>query len=204
MASRDVALVQGPPGTGKTTVFESAINASVDHMSGGTTMVYMAPTNRLVAEMLEKVAFVYKCLGKSKGDIANDVRVYGSQFNFGPTYAKMNLAPDSQVKLVITTEYQRVFASRERISSYHLLIDEASKSPLHSPFIALADSLLTYRGDALASINVIGDPQQAITLNEEYRGPRRDKAASGQEGANPVAGFQGHPPEVLLISRHEL
>lgn len=141
-------------------------------MSGGTTMVYMAPTNRLVEEMLEKVAFVYKGLGKSKGDIANDVRVYGSQFNFGPTYAKMNLAPDSQVKLVITTEYQRVFASRERISSYHLLIDEASKSPLHSPFIALADSLLTYRGEALASINVIGDPQQAITLNEEYRGPR--------------------------------
>lgn len=172
MTSRDVALVQGPPGTGKTTVFESAVNHSVDQMGGDTAMVYMAPTNRLVEEMLEKVAFVYKALGKSKGDIANEVRVYGSQFNFGPTYAKMNLAPDTQVKLVITTEYQRIFATRERVTSYHLMIDEASKSPLHAPFIALADSLLTYRGEALASINVIGDPQQAITLNEEYRGQR--------------------------------
>ena len=162
--------MQGPPGTGKTTVFESVVNASVDGMGGGVTMVYMAPTNRLVREMLEKVAYVYKVLGKARGDLANEVRVYGSQFYFGPTYGKMNLAPDNQVKLIITTEYQRIFATRERASSYHLLIDEASKSPLHAPFIALADSLLTYRGEALASINVIGDPQQAIMLNEEYRG----------------------------------
>ena len=169
MSSRNVALVQGPPGTGETTVFESVVNASVDGMGGGVTMVYMAPTNRLVREMLEKVAYVYKVLGKARGDLANEVRVYGSQFYFGPTYGKMNLAPDNQVNLIHTTEYQRIFAPRERASSYHLLIDEASKSPLHAPFIALADSLLTYRGEALASINVIGDPQQAIMLNEEYR-----------------------------------
>jgi AAA domain len=169
MAKRDVALVQGPPGTGKTTVFESAVNAAVDKMSGGSTMVYMAPTNRLVAEMLEKVAYVYRLLGKSMSDIANEVRVYGSQFNFGMTYAKMNMAPDTQVKLVITTEYQRVFTTT---ATFHLMIDEASKSPLHAPFIALAEDLLSNRGNALASISVIGDPQQAITLNEEYRSPR--------------------------------
>jgi hypothetical protein len=172
MSKRNVALVQGPPGTGKTTVFESAVNASVDRMGGDTVMVYLSPTNRLVEEMLEKVAFVYKVLGKSKTDIANEIRVYGSQFNFEPTYAKMNLAPDNQVKLIITTEYQRIFASHERATSYHLMIDEASKSPVHAPFIALADSLLTYRGETFASINVIGDPQQAIALPEEYRGQR--------------------------------
>ncbi len=168
MTSRDVALVQGPPGTGKTTVFESAVNAAIDKLPSGSLLVYLAPTNRLVAEMLEKVAFVYKALGKSKTDVANEVRVYGSQFNFGE-YKQMSLQPERQVRLVITTEYQRVFNVD---ADFHLMIDEASRSPLHTPFISLAEPLLQKRGEALGSISVIGDPQQAITLNEEFRDVR--------------------------------
>ena len=60
MSNRGLSLVQGPPGTGKTTLFESAVNVAIDKSADGRLLVYMAPTNRLVAEMLEKVAFVYK------------------------------------------------------------------------------------------------------------------------------------------------
>ena len=168
MSNRGLSLVQGPPGTGKTTLFESAVNVAIDKSADGSLLVYMAPTNRLVAEMLEKVAFVYKSLGKSKADITKEVRIYGSQFNFGE-YKAMNLQPERQVRLVITTEYQRVFGID---ADFHLMIDEASKSPLHTPFISLTDALLQRHGDTLGSISVVGDPQQAITLDDEFRDAR--------------------------------
>src|SRR5581483_8996358 len=77
-----IALVQGPPGTGKTTVYQSILHDSLDRMANGNPVLYIAPTNQLVADMLEKMATVYRHMGKTSQDLLNEVRIYGSQFHF--------------------------------------------------------------------------------------------------------------------------
>lgn len=169
----NVALVQGPPGTGKTTVYQSVLHDSLDKLTDGKTLLYVCPTNKLVSDMVKKIATGYKHLGKNQADLFREVRIYGSQFNFDHGFKPMNAQLNNEVKLVIATEYQRVVPN---LQGFHLLVDEASKSPIHRPFISVADqllkSMLENRDRPLGSICVIGDPQQAIALNEFYKDDR--------------------------------
>jgi len=170
-----VALVQGPPGTGKTTVFHEIIRNWHEKLDKDEVMLYIAPTNKLVADMLIRIASVYYSLGKSKDDLKREVRVYGSRFKYGE-FSKMRAPVDNEVRIILTTEYQRIHElARKR---YHLMIDEASKSPIHKPLITLSDELIHMLSSStedylLESLNVIGDPKQAIALGEEYKG-RKD------------------------------
>ena len=103
-------------------------------------------------------------------NLKEEVKVYGSKFDFDG-YAQMNGIIDKNTKIVITTNYQRVFNKIES-GEYHILIDEASKSPLHIPFQSMANEILKEKA-INGSISIVGDPKQAISLSEYYRGNRK-------------------------------
>ncbi|MEM1738206.1 MAG: AAA family ATPase [Nitrososphaerota archaeon] len=172
--SERISLVQGPPGTGKTTVFQQVINECLDETDENEVFLYVAPTNKLVADMLARVASIYRNQEKTLEDLKKEVRVYGSRFRYGGEFEHLRKPIDDDVKIVLSTEYQRIYES-EAARRYHLLIDEASKSPIHRPFITISDRLLeliqqSEKEGILESLNVIGDPKQAIALGDEYRG----------------------------------
>lgn len=168
IADGGIGIVQGPPGTGKTTIYEEVIRDRLinNPLDKNEILLYITPTNQLAYDMIEKMTKVFRANGLNRSDIKRYIRLYGSKFDYGQ-YTQLNRSIDNDVRLVITTEYQRVF-SRDR--NHHLLIDEASKSPLHRPFLPLTDNLTdSITGNIIASISVIGDPKQAIALNEQYR-----------------------------------
>lgn len=165
-----ISLVQGPPGTGKTTVFEQSFNEVFDQISSDIVILYIAPTNKLAADMLSRIAGAFKSRGKEK-DITKEVRIYGSLFDYSQC-EKMLDKVDKDVKIIISTEYQRPYFPTEK--EVCLLIDEASKSPLHQPFITMTNQLLNVAGRGpLRCISVVGDPKQAISVRSEYRGSGR-------------------------------
>ncbi|KSW12187.1 hypothetical protein CF15_05350 [Pyrodictium occultum] len=191
-AKAPLAGIQGPPGTGKTSVVEAFAKDYVadwigDHV--GEVIIYVAPTNHLAAQAFERVASALLARGYTLRDIISMVRVYGSKITvkdcgkvlksltgksgglseellkditYGPVDPHI-------VRIVFTTEYQRVsgrFTSKpERV---HLIVDEASKTPFYRPFITIVDSIMRYK-DYAASMSVLGDPEQAITIPEVFR-----------------------------------
>jgi superfamily I DNA and/or RNA helicase len=162
-----ISLIQGPPGTGKTTVFELAINDLFDMISSEEyLLLYEAPTNKLVADMLQRVAAIYSKKGKISA-LTQEVRVYGSQFDYRG-YEEMASKVDPTVKIILSTDYQRpYFATAKQLC---LLIDEASKTPLHQPFIPFTGKIIEMVGrPEMYCISVVGDPKQAITLGHHYR-----------------------------------
>jgi len=168
---RDIALVQGPPGTGKTTIFEHTINDILDSLSKEEILLYIAPTNQLVADMLKRVAAIYRYKGKIN-EIKRELRIYGSQFKYDE-YTDLNKRIDDDVRLVLTTTYQRNYFTQSK--DIYMLVDEASKSPLYQPFITMTGDLINVIGRLrLKSICVIGDPKQAITLGSDYKGKGKD------------------------------
>jgi len=155
----------GPPGTGKTVIFNITQKEVFEKLDDDEVIVYIAPTNRLVEECAVRTLKYMLEKGLSEADLKNLVRVYGSRFRAEPLR--------KEVKVVFTTPYQpgalkSLYAMK---SSLHLMVDEASTTPLHGPFIELAMSMVNIirekRLDWLHSFSVIGDPMQAIT--EEYK-----------------------------------
>lgn len=173
--SLNIAICQGPPGTGKTRVFTEAIRRKVDKIGMDEVIVYEAPTNTLVADMLERVSMVLCSLGYNERDVRRLVRVYGSQFNYSG-FEELGRGVESEVRVIITTEYQRVYSDTHR--TFHIMLDEASRSTLHEPFIALTNELeavIDGRTSLYGSISVIGDPMQAIALKSEHRKKREER-----------------------------
>jgi len=166
------AIIQGPPGTGKTTVYKEVIKKALKgalKLNDDEVLCYEVPHNAGVKEMLRDVVSIMKELGYDKREIPKMTRVYGSQFDF-TGYEKLNSLVDQNVKIIITTEFQRI-RSRNGHDKYHLLIDEASKSRLHEAFIVHAYQLakaIEEDEELEGSISVIGDPMQAIVLPESY------------------------------------
>jgi len=161
-----ISLVQGPPGTGKTTVFEISIDDLFDSISSDFIVLYEAPTNKLVADMLKRVVLMYKKRDKIN-DISEEIRVYGSQFDY-TDYGKMADKVDRNVKLILTTDYQRPYFTTNKPLCQ--LVDEASKTPLHQPYIPFTGKIIQAIGRSeLHCMSVIGDPKQAITLGHHYR-----------------------------------
>jgi len=168
-----ISIVQGPPGTGKTTVFLKTIETVLDNLDNNEIIVYIAPTNELVKDMSIKLASLYMYKEKSD-DFIKEVKIYGSKFDYD-RYPEMGKPIDKNTKIVISTEYQPVYPlSGKKI---HFLIDEASKTILHKPFISLSREQsfhafyqgITSNNSIISSFNVIGDPNQAIGLDEPYR-----------------------------------
>lgn len=187
--------VQGPPGTGKTSVVESFVH---DHMADmlndmlDELVIYIAPTNHLVAQAFERVVAALLARGYTLRDIVDRARVYGSKVTVRDCEkvfrAKgVDESPPSEtalksmvygpvdpavVRIVFATEYQRVsgrFTSKP--GRIHLVVDEASKSPYYRAFISIADAIMRY-SDYPASLVVLGDPEQAITVPETFRAQR--------------------------------
>jgi len=167
-----ISMIQGPPGTGKTTVFEGVLKKIFDRVPGyGCLYLYVAPTNELVAQMLIRMCGILFSLGYDEQYIKETVRVYGSKFDY-TDFKNLRMPINEDVRLVITTEYQRVRGDFEEI---HFMIDEASRSVVHRPFVTSSEELIRRieRGEVLyGSINVIGDPLQAIVLEDRYRQKR--------------------------------
>jgi len=73
---------------------------------------------------------------------------------------------------VFTTEWQQIMLETSNVT-VKLLVDEASRSPIHRPFITMAKTILTkaLRNEQfyMTSFCVVGDPEQAIALEPEYR-----------------------------------
>jgi len=73
---------------------------------------------------------------------------------------------------VFTTEWQQMTLEVSN-ATIKLLVDEASRSPIHRPFITTAKTILTkaLRNEQfyITSFSVVGDPEQAIALEPEYR-----------------------------------
>jgi hypothetical protein len=170
---RNIALVYGPPGTGKTTVYEKVIHEMIlrNKIEEDELLVYIAPTNQLLCDMLARLCSIYSEISDSPSQLKEEVRLYGSRFRYDG-YEELGGQINSKTKIVLTTDYQSLSILGEDKRELHIMVDEASKSPLHTPFIPLANYLLE-RGELSGSFNVIGDPNQAIGLGEEYSN-RRD------------------------------
>jgi len=178
--------VQGPPGTGKTSVVEFVAGGSLANIiSGGDAwdlVLYVAPTNYLAYQAFVRVTAALLASGYSLKSLLGSMRVYGSKIFAGPCPDKRLEGParqlvhadirDDNVRLVFATEFQRVSSKirAKETPRFHLIVDEASKSPYFRPFITIAKAVIS-GGAYPATMAVLGDPEQAIAVPEAYRAP---------------------------------
>jgi hypothetical protein len=175
-----VSLVWGPPGTGKTTTFLNAIEKEFFNIiEGDDVLLYIGPTNHLIAEMYSKLASIYQKFHLGKNDFIEQVKIYGSQFGFNNNiFSKQIRECDDNTRFILTTSYQMPYLPGLRnIKRVHILVDEASKSPIHVPFIPLVQEFTSYllegKSERTSSLSILGDPNQAIGITDELRG-RKD------------------------------
>ena len=169
--SGGVAVGIGPPGTGKTAVINIAEFEVFEGIDRDEAVIYVAPTNRLVRESAVRTLALLLSKGYSRSELSGLIRVYGSQFK--PEHL------NEDVRIVFTTPYQPgALKSLSRIKrTVHLMVDEASTTPLHEPFIeiamAMAEVIRRKQLEWIYSFSVIGDPMQAIageyTLRDKFK-----------------------------------
>jgi len=176
--NRDVGLIQGPPGTGKTSVIVSSIEELIGKLDrNNEVLVYVAPTNKLVHDVLADVVPILYNIGYATlDDIVKAIRVFGSDFNYKDV-PKVRSQIDKDVKIVLTTDYQKFYVNYkdaiERGFSFTFLVDEASKAPLYRFLTPIAMELI--RADkshselSIDSLSVVGDPMQAISKKPLYK-----------------------------------
>lgn len=180
--------IQGPPGTGKTAVVEGFVHqmSSKDLREMDGLLIYVAPTNYLVMQAFERVVAMLIAKGYTLSDVVEMVKLFGYKITAEASCSKVlewreigSVPSDaavkgivggkidpSKVKLVFTTEYQRVSAEfTQRPRRIFLVVDEASKSPFYRPFISLADGIMRYKDYPYALV-ALGDPEQAITISK--------------------------------------
>ncbi|MEM4888726.1 MAG: AAA domain-containing protein [Thermosphaera sp.] len=167
IVSGGLAVGIGPPGTGKTMVFSRAYAESFEEIDKNEVIVHIAPTNRLVEETAARTVALFVKQGHDKKDLMNSIRVYGSHFE------PESLTKD--VKLIFSTGYQpgaliKLSKLKEKV---HIMVDEASTTAIHQAFIllsmALVNEIKKNNVEFIASLNVIGDPMQAIVESGESR-----------------------------------
>jgi len=159
----------GPPGAGKSLVPSYALARKFPDFDRDEVALVTTPPNRLLSELATRTIGALLAQGIDEDTLRRSVRIYGSEF--------VPLRLDKDVKLVFSTPYQpgalkRLLDIKKRV---HIILDEASTTPLHEPFKspAMAISQALDRGETewLASLSVVGDPMQAI--DPQYTG--RDK-----------------------------
>lgn len=181
-----LAAVQGPPGTGKTSVVEAFARDRLADFVTSTDrelIVYLAPTNYLAFEAFRRVSAQLIRAGYDVRSLIRVMRVYGSRIKpfkrdqeignaEAGELADLTGEMDSEVKIVFATEFQRISTKLGdlRPSKIHIVADEASKSPYFRVFLPLADKIARKPEEYYPySLLVLGDPQQAITVPDEYR-----------------------------------
>lgn len=188
--SPSLMAVQGVPGAGKTTILMNILPDVLDKLEPRDKLLYTAPTNALVTETLIRALAILRNHGYSYSQIFEIVRVYGSKIPSEPTVNRLETilnkwgikenvtklvgliskslyAPiDNKVELILATESQRVSSKSLRDSGFRFLAfhDEASRSPLYHLFVPYMDKLVRGEVDVIASLVVVGDPFQAISI----------------------------------------
>ncbi|MEM4592820.1 MAG: AAA domain-containing protein [Sulfolobales archaeon] len=172
--SDNIGVVQGPPGTRKTFSIFTSIEKVFDNLDENELIIYVAPTNALVAQGLQYAVRALRWKGftqrEVKSEILRSVRVYGSQFELPGTYKKLRDKVDAETRIVLTTPYQ--IPSIEEKDFFHIMVDEASRMKLHEAFMEIRRKIVEKisNGEGLeGSMIVVGDPMQAIVLPEHYR-----------------------------------
>ena len=181
--------VQGPPGTGKTSVVELGTRRIVHDIISSREkilVIYVAPTNHLVIEAFTRFIAQLFREGYSISQVLELVRIYGSRIaacssksiKIGDTVVDCNRFKElmstidpNTVRFVFATEYQRVAPKITREpDEIRYIVDEASKTPFFRVFLGIAQKIIR-QPEAYypRSMIVLGDPEQAITVQEEFR-----------------------------------
>ncbi|BCU70058.1 AAA domain-containing protein [Stygiolobus caldivivus] len=175
--NRGAGLVQGPPGTGKTSVIVASMTDILHKLDKNEILVYVAPTNKLVYDVMRHVVpMLSELYGKNFDDITKAIRVFGSDFNYKGA-SRVRSPVDSEVKVIVTTDYQKFYVNYKyavnKGFSFTFLVDEASKSPIYRFLTPIALELIRankLNNDiAIDSLSVVGDPMQAISKKSIYR-----------------------------------
>ncbi|BFI74604.1 AAA domain-containing protein [Sulfurisphaera ohwakuensis] len=175
--NRETGLVQGPPGTGKTSVIVASMRDILHKLDKNEVLVYVAPTNKLVYDVMRHVIpMLAELYSKNPDDITKAIRVFGSDFNYKDV-PRVRSPIDSNVKVIITTDYQKFYVNykyaADRGFSFTFLVDEASKSPIYRFLTPIALELIRAHKlnnkIAIDSLSVVGDPMQAISKKSIYR-----------------------------------
>lgn len=182
-----LAAVQGPPGTGKTSVVEAFAKEELPDFvtqSENELILYIAPTNHLVYEAFKRISAQLIKKGFDIQSLLSVVRVYGSKIK--PMKEKEVIIGDKKlerddlnrlvsnvdnnVRIIFATEFQRVSSRLEvEPKRIHIVADEASKSPYFRVFLPLAEKIAKNPEEYYPyTLLVLGDPQQAITVPEEF------------------------------------
>ena len=173
-----VVAAPGVPGAGKTTFYAYILAKYLrddicrEGISFNYLYIYIAPTNDLVRDFIEKfLKFLKGVFGVDCRPeiLSRRIRVYGSKVS-APKYPQLLKAIDDEVVLVASTDWQRVAARILERKEQVYLIDEASRMTFTRFFIFIADAIA--KGNAKGDVRgftVIGDENQAIGLNEEER-----------------------------------
>jgi hypothetical protein len=173
-----VVVAPGVPGAGKTTFYAYILAKHLkdeicrESISFNYLYIYIAPTNDLVRDFIEKfLGFLKGTFGvECRPEIlSRRIRVYGSKIS-APSYPQLLKAIDDEVLLVASTDWQRVAARILTRKEQIYLIDEASRMTFTRLFVSIADAIA--KGNAKGDIrgfSVIGDENQAVGLEEEER-----------------------------------
>jgi len=173
-----VVVAPGVPGAGKTTFYAYILAKHLkdeicrESISFNYLYIYIAPTNDLVRDFIEKfLGFLKGTFGvECRPEIlSRRIRVYGSKVS-APNYPQLLKAIDDEVLLVASTDWQRVAARILTRKEQIYLIDEASRMTFTRLFVSIADAIAkgNTKGD-IRGFSVIGDENQAIGLEEEER-----------------------------------
>jgi len=173
-----VVVAPGVPGAGKTTFYAYILARHLkdeicrESISFNYLYIYIAPTNDLVRDFIEKfLGFLKGTFGvECRPEIlSRRIRVYGSKIS-APSYPQLLKAIDDEVLLVASTDWQRVAARILTRKEQIYLIDEASRMTFTRLFVSIADAIAkgNTKGD-IRGFSVIGDENQAVGLEEEER-----------------------------------
>jgi len=192
-SERPYGAARGPPGVGKTAVAEAVMtDEKIEETLQETNSVFLyeAPTNDLVLSAFERLLSltVYDC--DTAREFLRSVRLYGSLLpppyiseddgfikdcNIEPTLLREVVGGKitEDIKFVFSTEFQRVSARLKNKRTFYLFIDEASTSPFYLPYTPLSDialkNLMEEKRGVINALFVVGDENQAIGLEDEYR-----------------------------------
>ena len=170
--SQGIGVVQGPPGTGKTTVVVKGIEELLSRLAEDkrVKLIYVAPTDKLVVDTYSQILRLMRFTDMN--DVLRRTRIMAQQVGSDGIVGALRAPIDEDTEFIATTDYQ-LPRSRGSGFKYIMLVDEASKSPVYKFLTPVSLELvraakLGYKV-SIESLIVVGDPMQAISIEELYR-----------------------------------